>query len=80
MSIPESCRAVVFDPDEGSLDVRDLPMRPLRGGEVLVRVRLNFRKLRNGDLVIIYVDGNRFRILSGQDLDKQSQRLLDEHA
>ncbi len=48
--------------------------------DLLVRGRHNFRKLRSGDLVIIDVDGNRFRIPSGQDLDKQSQRLLDEHA
>lgn len=41
MSIPESCRAIVFDPEDRSLRMRELPMRPLRRGEVLVRVRLS---------------------------------------
>ncbi|MBD3291656.1 MAG: alcohol dehydrogenase catalytic domain-containing protein [Armatimonadia bacterium] len=40
-TIPESCRAIVFDPADRSLDIRQLPMRPLRRGEVLVRVRLS---------------------------------------
>ncbi|MFW5867686.1 MAG: zinc-binding dehydrogenase [Armatimonadota bacterium] len=39
--IPESSRAVVFDPRDRSLSLRELPMRPLRDAEVLVRVRLS---------------------------------------
>jgi alcohol dehydrogenase len=30
----------VFDPSDRTLEAQDLPLRPLRGGEVLVRVRL----------------------------------------
>ncbi len=41
MSIPETSRAIVFDPDDRSLQMRELPMRPLRRGEVLVRVSLS---------------------------------------
>ncbi len=41
MSIPESCRALVFDPADGSLEMREVPMRPLRRGEALVRVSLS---------------------------------------
>lgn len=40
-TIPQSCRAVVFDPADRSLDIQQIPMRPLRRGEVLVRVRLS---------------------------------------
>lgn len=41
VSIPESSRAVVFAPRDRSLTLRELPMRPVRAGEVLVRVRLS---------------------------------------
>lgn len=41
MSLPESSRAIVFDPSDRSLSLRHLPMRPLRPGEVLARVRLS---------------------------------------
>ncbi|MFO8081199.1 MAG: zinc-binding dehydrogenase [Armatimonadota bacterium] len=41
MSLPESSHAVAFDPADRSLQMRDLPMRSLRRGEVLARVRLS---------------------------------------
>jgi len=41
VSIPRACRAVVFDPATRKLAVRELPMRALRRGEVLVRVSLS---------------------------------------
>lgn len=39
--VPDSCRAIVFDPRTRSLESRELPMRPLRPGEALVRVSLS---------------------------------------
>ena len=39
--IPDSCRAIVFDPQGRSLESRELPMRPIGPGEVLVRVSLS---------------------------------------
>jgi D-arabinose 1-dehydrogenase-like Zn-dependent alcohol dehydrogenase len=41
VSLPDHSRAIVFDPDDRSLTLRELPMRPLLPGEVLVRVRLS---------------------------------------
>jgi len=41
VSLPARCQAIVFDPTDRSLRLRELPMRPLRPGEVLVRVRLS---------------------------------------
>lgn len=37
----EACRAIVFDPASRRLDERELPLRPLAPGEVLVRVSLS---------------------------------------
>ncbi len=39
--VPETSRAVVYDPDDGSLTVRSLPVRAVRPGEILVRVTLS---------------------------------------
>jgi len=39
--IPETSRAVVYDPDSGRLDVRSFAIRPARPGEILVRVTLS---------------------------------------
>ncbi len=33
--IPETSRAVVYDPDTGGLDVRRFAIRPVRPGEIL---------------------------------------------
>jgi len=41
VTIPPTSRAIVFDPQDRSLSLRELPMRPLREAEVLVRVRLS---------------------------------------
>lgn len=41
MNLPETARAVVFDPQTRTLDMRELPLRPPRRGEVLVRVSLS---------------------------------------
>ncbi len=41
MSLPDHSRAIVFDPADRTLALRELPMRPLLPGEVLVRVRLS---------------------------------------
>lgn len=40
-TIPKTSRAVVYDPDSGRLDVRSFAVRPVRPGEVLVRVTLS---------------------------------------
>jgi alcohol dehydrogenase len=39
--VPRTCRAVVYDPDDGSLDVRSFPIRTARPGEILVQVALS---------------------------------------
>lgn len=39
--LPETSRAVVYDPDGGALSVRSLPVRPSRPGEILARVTLS---------------------------------------
>ncbi|MBN1341263.1 MAG: zinc-binding dehydrogenase [Phycisphaerae bacterium] len=39
--LPETSRGVVYDPDTGSLEVRTFPIRPVRPGEILVRVSLS---------------------------------------
>ncbi|MGC9316667.1 MAG: zinc-binding dehydrogenase [Armatimonadota bacterium] len=41
MSLPPTGRALVFDPATGDFGVREMPLRPLRDGEILVRVRLS---------------------------------------
>jgi len=41
VSIPTSCRALAFDPESTEFDLRELPMRPLRRGEILARVSLS---------------------------------------
>jgi len=45
--------------------------------DLLVRDRHNFRRLKNGDLIIIDVDGNRFRVSRDRRFDSQSRKLLD---
>jgi len=47
--------------------------------ELMVRDRHNFRHFRGGDVIIVDVDGNRFRIPRDTMFDRQSQRLLDNH-
>jgi hypothetical protein len=46
---------------------------------LLVRDRHNFRRIKGGDLIIVDVDGNRFRLARDRKLDADSQRLLDMH-
>ncbi len=48
--------------------------------ELLVRDRHNFRRLKNGDFIIIDVDGNRFRVSGSRRFDGESQKLLDLHS
>lgn len=45
----------------------------------LVRDRHNFRRIRGVGKIIIDVDGSRFFIPRGADLDPQSRKLLDLH-
>lgn len=45
--------------------------------DLLVRDRHNFRRIKGGDLIIVDVDGNRFRIPHHRTFDKESQKLLD---
>jgi len=45
--------------------------------QFLVRDRHNFRRIKGGDLVIVDVDGNRFRLAQARQLDPESKRLLD---
>jgi len=47
--------------------------------EFMVRDRHNFRRFRGGDLIIVDVDGNRFRIARDRVFDADSQRLMDNH-
>jgi hypothetical protein len=47
--------------------------------QMLVRDRHNFRRIKGGDLIVIDVDGNRFRIARSRPLDAASQRLLDTY-
>ena len=48
--------------------------------EFMVRGRHNFRRIKGRDLIIVDVDGNRFRVRRGVPLDRESQKLLDLHA
>ncbi len=41
MSIPDSCRALVFDPATREFELQQIALRPLRCDEILVRVRLS---------------------------------------
>lgn len=41
MSLPAAGRALVFDPASGDFDLREIPLRSLRRGEILVRVQLS---------------------------------------
>ncbi|MCK4282930.1 MAG: DUF1854 domain-containing protein [Candidatus Brocadiae bacterium] len=45
--------------------------------DLLVRDRHNFRRIKDGDLIIVDVDGNRFRVSRHRVFDKESQKLLD---
>ena len=45
--------------------------------ELLVRDRHNFRRVKGGDVIIVDVDGNRFRISRDRIFDRESQKLLD---
>lgn len=45
----------------------------------LVRDRHNFHRIKSGDLIIVDVDGCRFRLDRDQGLDKLSRKLLGLH-
>jgi hypothetical protein len=45
----------------------------------LVRDRHNFRRIKDGDLIIVDVDGNRFRLARTRQLEPESKRLLDTY-
>jgi len=45
--------------------------------EFITRDRHNFRRIKGSDLIIVDVDGNRFRVPRDARFDVQSQRLLD---
>jgi len=45
----------------------------------LVRDRHNFHRTKGGDLIIVDVDGCRFRVRRGHGLDKLSRKLLGLH-
>lgn len=40
-NLPATARAVVYDPDDGSIELRELPVRPPKPGEVVARVSLS---------------------------------------
>ncbi len=45
----------------------------------LVRDRHNFHRIKGGDIVVVDVDGNRFRIPRDGTLDRESRKLLNMH-
>jgi len=47
--------------------------------QLLVRDRHNFRRFREGDVVIVDVDGNRFRLRRDRAFDRESRRLIDNY-
>ena len=41
MPLPDRCQGLVYDPGDGNLALRDIPLRPPRAGEVVVKVSLS---------------------------------------
>ncbi len=75
--VPEVLRILdVVDDHNATRWVTETDMGPR---SFLVRDRHNFNRIKGGDLIIVDVDGCRFRIRRDRGLDKLSSKLLGLH-